>query len=57
MESDCFGALNLWRLTDRQTLECFKQWVDQAFRVLTPCAKPDAARAGLALSVVPLALD
>ena len=57
MESDCFGALNLWRLTDRQFLECLKQRVDQGFRILTPCAKLDAACASLALSVVPPALD
>jgi hypothetical protein len=55
--TDCFGALNLWRLTDWQFLECLKQRVDQGFRILAPCAKPDAACAGLALSIVPLALD
>jgi hypothetical protein len=52
-----FLSARSWYLTDRQSSECLKQLVDQAFRILTSCPETDGARADLARNVIPLALD
>ena len=57
MDTETFSLLDLGCLTDRQSSECLKQRVNQALRILTPCPETDGARAGLALSVIPPALD
>src|SRR5271170_5261837 len=55
MDTDSFSLLDFGCLTDRQFSEWIKHQIDQAFRILAPCSKPDIASAGLACGVIPSA--